>query len=361
MKIKKISLKNFRNFQKKEVTFFQKNNIVFGQNAVGKTSLLEAIYYSGFTKSPRTSEINDLIKKDEGFFVVTCDFISENRNKKSVLSYSSEGKKIILDLVKIEKVSDYVGTVGVVYYQPNEIVDFLGTSFNRRKTIDSLFSQISQDYMRSLKLFNRILKERNSALKSAKNSNFRQSMILIEMLTEKMVQAMKPIVEYRKVFCDEINNYLAAIHKQFNNQENLKLEYVPNLNVEVLPSINKDVILKDIQNETSSFGIHKDDFVFFVNDKEATRYCSQGQQKSVILSFKLAVTEVFKNHRGEYPVLLLDDALSELDKNRQNALFSVINPEIQMILSTTSLNEINKDFLENAKIIEIKKGEDFDE
>ena len=98
-----------------------------------------------------------------------------------------------------------------------------------------------------------------------------------------------------------------------------------------------------------------------VNDKEATRYCSQGQQKSVILSFKLAVTEVFKNHRGEYPVLLLDDALSELDKNRQNALFSVINSEIQMILSTTSLNEINKDFLENAKIIEIKKGEDFDE
>lgn len=361
MKIKEISLKNFRNFDEKNIVFQSKNNIVFGNNAVGKTSLLESIYFLGLTKSPRTSENEDLIKTNEQFFLIKCLFESKKIEKNVVLSYSNEGKKIKMDQQKISKVSEYVGTIGVVYYQPNEIVDFLGTTQNRRKMIDSLFSQISQDYMRSLKLFNKILKERNSALKTAKNSNFRQSVILIEMLTEKMISAMKPIIKMRKSFCDEINQYLNLIHKNFSDQENLKIEYVPNMEIEDLPSVNKEVVLKDIQNEISSFGVHKDDIVFFVNGKDVTKFCSQGQQKSVILSFKLAMTEVFKNHRGEYPVLLLDDALSELDQKRQNALFNVINPEIQMILSTTSLKEINNKFLENAKIIEIKKGEDLDE
>ena len=172
---------------------------------------------------------------------------------------------------------------------------------------------------------------------------------------------MKPIIELRKSFCEEINQYLSTIHRNFNENEKLRMEYVPNLKLNDLPSIDKSVVMKDIQNEISSFGIHKDDFVFYLDEKDVTKFCSQGQQKSVILSFKLAVTEVFKNHKGEYPVLLLDDALSELDQERQNALFNILSPEIQMILSTTTLKEINKQFLEKAKIIEIKKGEDFDE
>ena len=361
MKIKKIRVKNFINFEEKEVAFFEKNNVILGKNAVGQTTILEAIYYSGFTKSPRSSEISDLIKKNEEYFVIKCAFESKNTERNTVLSYSNKGKKIILDDFKIEKISEYVGVFGVVYYQPNEIVEFLGTGYNRRKTIDLLFSQISQEYMRELKLFNRILKERNSALKAAKNSNFRQSVVLVETLTEKMLQSMKPIIELRKSFCEEINQYLSTIHRNFNENEKLRMEYVPNLKLNDLPSIDKSVVMKDIQNEISSFGIHKDDFVFYLDEKDCTKFCSQGQQKSVILSFKLAVTEVFKNHKGEYPVLLLDDALSELDQERQNALFNIVSPEIQMILSTTTLKEINKQFLEKAKIIEIKKGEDFDE
>ncbi len=361
MKIKKITLKNFRIFSEKEFVFCPKNNIIFGKNAVGKTSLLESIFFSGFTKSPRTTENEILIKKEEHYFLINCLFESKNKENEVFFSYSNEGKKIIFNQNKISKVSDYVGLLGVVYYQPNEIVDFLGNHQNRRKSVDLIFSQISSEYMRSLKLFNRILKERNMALKTAKNSNSRQSVVFVEMLTERMISSMIPIIKLRSQFCDEVNKYLPEIHKKFNHAEKLKMEYIPNLKIEDLPVINKDVVLKDIQNETSSFGVHKDDFMFYVDGKEVTKFCSQGQQKSVILSFKLAVTEVFKNHRGEYPVLLLDDALSELDEERQNALFELLNSEMQMFLSTTSLKEINEKFLKDSKIIEIKKGEDLDE
>lgn len=361
MKIKKIQLKNFRNFEKKEVVFSQKNNVILGKNAVGKTTILESIFFSGFTRSPRSFETDNLINKKQEFFSLKCFFDDDKKENEVFLSYSKGVKKVIFNGLKVSKISDYIGSFGVVYYQPNEIVDFLSTPQNRRKGVDLAFSQISTDYLGSLKLYNRLMKERNMALKTAKNSFSRQSILLVEMLTEKMVEAMKPVILQRMKFCEDVNGVLENIHLKFNASEKLVLKYLPNMNIEDLSRINKEVVMKDIQSEVSSFGVHKDDFVFYINENEITKCCSQGQQKSAILSFKLAIAEVFKKYRNEYPVLLLDDALSELDSRRQNSLFGLINPEMQMILSTTSLKEINKDFLEKANIIEIKKGEDLDE
>lgn len=361
MKVNKIVLKNFRNFVEKRFVFDDKINVVFGKNAVGKTSLLESIYYCGSTKSPRVHDIDYLIRKNESFFSLDCLFFSKKSNNNLFLSFSNGEKKIILNKQIVKKISEYIGELGIVYYQPNEIVDFLGSPSGRRKTVDLIFSQFSKKYIGALKLYTRVLKERNMALKSAENLNLRQNIILIEMLTESLISAMIPLIDLRKQFCEEINYCLTEIHHKFNSEEKLKLKYRPNMEIcDIFENVKK-LVNVDIQNKNTNFGAHKDDFEFYINGKELTKYCSQGQQKSAILSFKLAAAEVFNKIKGEYPVLLLDDALSELDKERQNALFGLIKPEMQLFLSTTSLKEIDDKILKKAKIIEIEKGEDFDE
>ena len=342
MWINNIKLSNFRNYEKKEIKLNENINVFYGENAQGKTNIIESIFLSSIGKSFRTNKEKELIKFNEPKALIEIDYEKSDRNGNIKIEIG-EKKQIYLNGIKLKKLSELLGNINIVIFTPDDINILKGGPQNRRKFLDIMISQLRPNYMHILTLYNKTLEQRNNYLKQIKTENKDQN--LLDIWDEKLIEYGIKIYEYREEFIEKIKNKINNIHKEITqNKEEIEIEYFSDANtrqnfINELKSRRKLDIIKGFTTK----GIHRDDFVVYINGREVEIYGSQGQHRTAILSLKLSELNVIYDEIGEYPILLLDDFMSELDdKRRKNFLNNI--KDIQVIITCTE-----KIILENSK------------
>ena len=362
MEIINLKLNNFRNYDKIDFNFNNRLNIIIGNNAQGKTNILEAIYYLSITKSFLSVNDKNCIKISENFSRIDSQIMYSNgvKNKLSII-ISENGKKLLLNDNEIRKHSDFIGILKTVVYNPDNIKLIKDAPINRRKFLNIEISQLHTKYINLLNEFNILLKQRNEYLKSIKIGNNNQ--IYFDILNEKYVNIACEIYKYRIEFIGRINKYIGKIYKKISGYKGLFINYIPNIEVDNSEKIKDKLIEKinkyydrEVMYGNTLVGPHRDDFSFNLENKDLLLYGSQGQLKLAVLALKLAEIDVFKEVSGEYPILLLDDLFSELDINKRNKIINYLNSDIQIFVTTTDLDSIDKEFLKRATIFKIRKG-----
>lgn len=359
MKINRLELKDFRNYHDCTIEFDPYINILIGKNAQGKTNLLEAIYVLSMSKSFKTNIYSELISFGKDFSKLYGDIVSHNNDLKLEIILSQLGKKAIINHKEIKKTSDYVGYLNVVLFIPEDLMLIKGSPKGRRKLIDMEISKISPVYMYNLNKYNKLLKERNKYLKLLHDQG-RLADEYLEVLSEQMARLQVDIIKKRIEFVDIWNNISAKMYDYISlHSETLLIEYKSNykeITYDFILNKYKKNYQRDIQYSQTVDGLHKDDLLLFLNQKDASIYASQGQQRSIVLSLKIGLLELIKKEIGEYPILLLDDVLSELDDIRQTKLLNLIQNKVQTFLTSTSIDGIHHHVIEKAKKINIENG-----
>ena len=333
MWINEIKLMNFRNYNDQEIKLHKNINVFFGENAQGKTNIIEAIFLSSIGKSFRTNKEKELIKFNEEKAVAEIKFKKSDRDGNVKIEIGDK-KQIYLNGIKLKKLSELLGNVNIVIFTPDDINILKGGPQNRRKFLDIMISQLRPNYMHILTLYLKTLEQRNNYLKQIKIENKDEN--LLDIWDEKLVDYGCKIYEYRKEFIEKIQNKIKKIHKEItDNKEDLEIKYFSDANtrqnfINELKSRRKVDIIKGFTTK----GVHRDDFVIYINGREVDVFGSQGQHRTAILSLKLSELQVIYDDIGEYPILLLDDFMSELDnKRRKNFLDNIKN--IQVIITCT--------------------------
>ena len=365
MIIKKLNLNNFRNYSRLNLELNPKMNIFIGENAQGKTNILESICVLALTKTYR--------------YGIEENLISFGKNKAKIVSKVKKGrlintleidieennKKIMVNNQEIKKVSDYISSLNVILFTPEDLEIIKGSPNIRRNLINIELSQVSKKYLTTYNEYNKILKMRNEYLKMMLNSS-KNNEIYIEIITNKLIEKAIIIYKERKKFIDKINENINSIYKNITGDDELRISYETNISLdnfeeETIKNTLSDKLKRNYQKEINYgmtlYGPHRDDFSFYLNDNNLKNFGSQGQQKIAVLSFKLSEIDIFKEYSGENPVLLLDDIFSELDIKKRNRLLDYINKDIQSIITTTDLKSIRKKNIEESYIFEIKNKE----
>ncbi len=351
MYIEKIKLKNFRNYKEQEIEFNKNINIIYGDNAQGKTNILEAIFYCAFGKSFRTSKEKELILLDEPNLQVEVLFQKSDRAGKIKIGLENK-KQIEINGVKIKKLSELVGNLVVVIFTPDDIQIFKSSPEQRRRFLDMMIGQLRPNYIHYLNLYYKVIEQRNNYLKQIKEENKDENML--EIWDEKLAEYAEVICKYRNEFVEKIKEKITKIHENVTDgKEKINIEYKTECDKkeEYLKLLNQRRKLDIIKGFTTK-GIHRDDFKVLINDKALEVYGSQGQHRTAILSLKLAELYVIYDEIGEYPILLLDDFMSELDEKRRRSFLEKIN-DTQVIITCTDKMEIKNSkmfFIENGKI-----------
>lgn len=366
MHIKELNLTNYRNYKNLRIEFDDKVNVIIGENAQGKTNLMEAIYLLAFTKSHRTSKEKELIRWDEDYAKI------EGRVEKRIHSIpleiviSGKGKKAKLNHLEQRRLSDYIGNLNVVMFAPEDLTLVKGPPNIRRRFIDMELGQIQPRYIYHLGQFQKVLKQRNHLLKQMQRDRSINRMML-QVLTDQLIEHASTILERRFAFLELLRKWAKPIHHGISHEvEELEIEYQST--IEVLEGASKEKIEssfqekfhqsieKEIERGTTLYGPHRDDILFYVNGKNVQTYGSQGQQRTTALSIKLAEIDLIYSEVGEYPILLLDDVLSELDDYRQSHLLNTIQGKVQTFVSTTSVDGIHHATLEKAEMFIVQNG-----
>ena len=353
MYIKKVKLENFRNYEKQEIIFNKNINNIFGDNAQGKTNILEAIFICGLGKSFRTNQDKELININKDYSNVEIEYYKKDREGKIKLELNQK-KDFYINDIKVKKVSDILGKIYVVLFTPQDINILKNDPSKRRRFLNIMISQLRPMYVHILNKYNKTLEQRNNYLKQIKYEN--KSVEMLDIWDEQLVDLGTKIFIYRKEFLEKINNKIKNIHLiTTQNKENIEIKYKSNIideNKYLQELKNKRNI--DIQKGYTSIGIHRDDFEIFINNENISIYGSQGQQRSSIISLKLAEAETIYEEIEEYPIILLDDFMSELDKKRIKGFIENIKENQVIITSTEKIildkNEINYYNVKNAKI-----------
>ncbi len=352
MYIKKIKLNNFRNYTGQEIEFNKNINIIYGDNAQGKTNILEAIFLSSFGKSFRTSKEKELIKFGQDKLLVETEYQKKDRDGKIKVEIGNK-KQIAVNGIKIKKLSEILGNINIVIFTPEDINILKNGPASRRRFLDMMIGQLRPKYVYYLNLYIQTLEQRNNYLKQIKEENKPQEML--EIWDEKLAEYGEKVYEYRKEFVDKIIKKINHIHKKITDEkEELKIEYTSSCNKkETYLKLLKERRKLDIIKGFTTKGIHRDDFVIYINEKEVGIYGSQGQNRTVILSLKLSELNVIYDEIGEYPILLLDDFMSELDeKRRRNFLENIENTQV-IITGTEKIDISTLDY----NLYHIQKGE----
>ena len=358
MEIKSLELNNFRNYSKSKVDFSSGVNFIVGRNAQGKTNLLEALYILSVGKSPKNSKDKQLIKFNESNAKIGVDFLTRSGNKKISMYLDKSNKKSIkINNLNVLKLTELVGELSVVYFSPDELKLIKEVPEDRRTFLDISISQFDKTYLYALLKYERVLKMRNLILKSedSRESKLEQ----LKLFTPQLIDTAVDIIEKRLAFIKKLNVNTNKIHKQITKTENLTLEYSyhkkENLSIkDDLELMYINSIDKDLDLGYTTVGPHRDDIIFKIDDLDSRYYASQGQQRTVALVLKLSLMEVIFDEIHEYPILLLDDVLSELDDNRQKELLN-ITTKYQTIITCTSIPDTNINFttikIENGKVV----------
>lgn len=364
MKIKSVAIKNFRNYEYVTLNLDSNLNIIVGDNAQGKTNLLESIFVGGFGKSFRTTKDSELIKFDSQFTNVKLNIEYDNGYER-IIEYRihpKNRKEFIVNGVNITKISDLLGTINLVLFYPDDLRLIKESPNERRRFINRELSHISKIYCIDIIEYNRILMQRNELLKKISFNNDLKD--TIEIWDEQLAKRGAKIICKRIEFINELNSISNKIHLNItNNKENLSINYLTSVNnLQNYDTIVDDLIVglkknlsSDIKRGFTSFGPHRDDIDIKINDISIKSYGSQGQQRTAALSLKLSEIEIIKNEVGEYPILLLDDVMSELDHKRQRDLIYTLK-DVQTVITTTEVKNLLDDYINASKIISIKNG-----
>lgn len=365
MFLKKIYLSQFRNYNHLLLDLHPGINIIYGDNAQGKTNFLESIYVLAITKSHRSFIDNNLIQNGEAYSQIK-GIIEENGIDSTYEIQIQNGKNKILkinnDIVK--KVSDYVSKINIIIFYPDDLDLVKGSPSMRRRFLNLEIGQIHSNYLNVLSEYNQILKMRNDYIKLI-NQGQTVDMNYFQVLTDYYIDKSILLYQYRNQFIEKLNDISKKIFYDISTIDGFHIEYKTSFHFEKYDSdcmkeiisnkINK-IYYSEVKMKSTLYGPHKDDFEIFIDDKSIKSYGSQGQQRMAVLAIKLAEIQMFKEITGQYPILLLDDVFSELDDIRKNNLLNYIKNDIQTIITTTDLLNIDKSIQENSKLIYIRNG-----
>ena len=374
MRIKRLKVENFRNLEKLDIKFSDGVNIIYGNNAQGKTNIIEAIYIFSFGRSFRANRDIELLKFDKEYFLSNIEIMKKDRELEMDFGFDkiSNKKMIKVNGVIQKKISDIIGKLNVVVFKPEDIKIVTDAPSVRRKYIDYLISSISKGYLENITKYKKVLEERNNLLKEIKiklkgnrvlEKNDEDFLDVYDKLLSKL---NCEIYNERKRVIEKLNDYIYGIHlkltENYINNEKLHIKYVSNVEEDIQKMYNNLIKsrLNNINKGYTSFGIHRDDYIISINSLDVSIYGSQGQKKSSIISLKLSELKVIEEVIGEKPVLLLDDYMSELDERRRLKFLDIIE-DIQIIITTTHKISIDGKentyfYVDNGKIERKKNG-----
>ncbi len=354
MYINKIKLQNFRNYNEQEINLNKSINVFYGDNAQGKTNILEAIFLCTFGKSFRTNKEKELIKLGKDNANVIIEYEKKDRDGKISISISDK-KQILVNGIKIKKLSELLGNINIVIFTPDDINILKGGPALRRRFLDMMIGQLKPNYVYILNMYIKTLEQRNNYLRQIKEENKPEN--LLDIWDEKLIEYADIIYKYRKEFIDKIKKKINIIHKKITDEkEEINIQYTSNCeSKEVYSELLKQRRKLDIIKGFTTKGIHRDDFEIYINNKELSIYGSQGQNRTAILSLKLSELQVIYDEIEEEPILLLDDFMSELDINRRKNFLNNIN-NTQVIITCAEKIEFLKENVDYC-LYQVKEGE----
>lgn len=346
-RIDQLQLSSFRNYQNLDIEFSKDTNILLGKNAQGKTSMLEAIYMLGLTKSHKTSKDADVIQSGADFAKIKaqCHLKEEDVHLEVVVSKS--GKKAKYNNIEMDKLSEYIGFVNVVMFAPEDLDLIRGNPQTRRKFLDLEIGQMSKEYMYNLQNYKKVLRQRNDLLKTMQKEN-KPNMMLLDIITDQLIDYLIQVVAVRKRFIRKINDFALRNYQQLSKTKHrLKIEYIPSIKDNYKEEFQRKYQY-DIITGATSLGAHRDDVEFYLDDFTIKTHGSQGEMRTAVLAVKLALVDFIYEFTKAYPILLLDDVFSELDQERQKGLFEYIHEKSQTFITTTELDEQMKEHTEEV-------------
>ncbi|MCL2322357.1 MAG: DNA replication/repair protein RecF [Oscillospiraceae bacterium] len=341
MNIEKINLVNFRNYKNLNIDFSSKINMIIGDNGEGKTNILESIYLLSYGKSHRTRKDKELINWNKEYLYIESLFKTNRLDKFIEFKIFKDGKKAInINKIKVSSISELIGVINVVFFSPEDLKIVKDSPNVRRKFLDLEISKLKKKYYIDLVNYNKVLDEKNTLIKMSKNIDLK----LLDIYDYKLAELSYNIINARLWYLANLNKYGKQIHKDItNSKEDIKFIYendtYKSLSVENLYEKNVKNRNIDFIKGYTTFGPHRDDFQIDINNFDARSFASQGQQRTAVLTIKFAAIEIIKKEAEEYPILLLDDVLSELDSNRQNFIIQSMK-NIQTLITSTEIGQL---------------------
>lgn len=360
MILKNIKLKNFRNYETLKLDLNPNVNIFIGDNGEGKTNILEAIYYLSMTKSHKSIIDENLIMNNKTNFILEGSLLNNDIIYNHKIKTNKLQKKIYIDNNIIKKLSLYIINMNIILFSPDDLDLIKSSPSIRRKFLDIEIGKLSSSYTNILNEYKHLLKMRNEYLKNKTKFDNDYFNIITSHLIEKLIYICKARIN----FIDDINLIISNKYEELSNLSNLKLKYKTDFEFDInedeniLKSKLQEMFNKNLKREknlgNTIIGPHRDDFLFVLNELDVNSYYSQGQIRLAVLALKLSVVDLLINKYNIKPILLLDDIFSELDDNKKNNIIKYLNNDIQIIITTTNLNNIHDDLLKNSVIHEIK-------
>lgn len=356
MYVEKIYLTDFRNYVNSKIDLINGTNVIYGENAKGKTNILESIYIMSTARSHRGARDNELIRFGKGSGKIKIEFYSrERKNQGEIEFFSQKKKRIYINKVPAHKTSELIGHLNSVMFCPEDLKLVKGSPGERRKMLDLGICQLRQKYFHSLSVYYKVLEQKNKLLKDNPESD------MLWVWNEKLISSGTDIIWYRNSYIERLKIKTSKILKEICNEE---IEILYNCGFEIEDFENKENIKTAFENELNNnldrekkFGMslvgpHRDDFKIILNNKDAKLYASQGQQRTISLAIKMAEAELIKDDKGEPPVLLLDDVLSELDEHRRKYVLNNIKG-IQVVITCTDKDIFGN--LTGVNLIDVNK------
>ncbi len=362
MFLKTIQLVNFKNYQRIKVDFNRNINIFYGNNAQGKTNLLESIYLLSHTTSHRVNETHQLIKHGSKRSKVLGTVKNDNFINKYNIILTDNRKEIMIDSNEVKKINEYIySSIDVILFTPDDLDLIKGNPNIRRMFLNDELSKLSNNYYKLLNDYNKLLKIRNEYLKKMQ-INLKVDIDYFDIVTSYLVDIGISIYKIRKKFINKLSKISELLYANLTGDRNFEINYVSNffdneenMKLEFLQKLN-EVKNKEIKTGSTMIGPHRDDFIFLLNKLDLKLYGSQGQQRAAILTIKLAEIDIYEKAKNRKPIILLDDVLSELDDTKKNRLLKIIDNNYQVFITATDLKKINKQKLSNANYYKISDG-----
>lgn len=366
MILSELHLLHFRNYDDLTVSFAPGVNVLIGHNAQGKTNMLEAIYTLSLTKSHRTNNDRDLINWQHQSALISGIVNKRSGQIPLELQFTSKGKKAKVNHLEQARLSSYVGQLNAILFAPEDLSLVKGSPALRRHFMDTEFSQMSSKYLYDASQYRTLLRQRNKYLKQLKYGQ-QHDKVLLGVLSDQLAAYGAEVIVARYRFLQQLEKWAATLHQEISlAAEQLQLQYVTQVQVSDQTSVDQvyHQLLqvfqehqdREIEQGTTSYGPQRDDIHFIVNGKNVQTFGSQGQQRTTALAVKLAEIDLMKEQTGEYPLLLLDDVLSELDTIRQTHLLTAIQDKVQTFLTTTSLSDVARQLIHQPTIFKINQG-----
>ena len=350
MIVSKLILRNFRNYERLEVRFDPKLNVIVGDNASGKTNIVEAIHFLSLARSFRTSETSELIKYERQFATIEARVEEDTIHKNITAILTPSSKKITCNKKPIRKISELSNLINVIVFEPKDALMFSDSPLVRRNFLDINLSKKSPVYLENLMMFDKLLKERNTLLKEDNVDE-----IQLGIVTSQLISVQEVLCKYRQAYISEINSVLSKIITSIKGQdEEAHLEYYPFVKVDdkfvdIATRAYERIKESDIKHKVTQIGIHREDMKMILNGKDISTHGSQGENRLAVIALKLCPFFLIED-KDKKPIVVLDDVMSELDKTHQDRLLKFLEKLEQVFITSTKLT------IKNASVYEVKKA-----